>query len=92
MIIVTAVMMLMMLVVTILRKLFQIKYVEGDQKLMVTVERCDGLKKESGIFGGYHHCHDGKDNPKTLIMMTNVDCIGNGEGNFDDDIYPNFFS
>ena len=36
-------------------KTFQIKYVEGDQKLMVTVERCDGLKKESGIFGGYHH-------------------------------------
>ena len=30
----------------------QIKYVEGDQKLMVTVERCDGLKKETGMFGG----------------------------------------
>ena len=46
-------------------KTLQIKYVEGDQKLMVTVERCDGLKKESGIFGGYHHCHDGKDNNNT---------------------------
>ena len=30
----------------------QIKYVEGEQKLMVTVERCEGLKKESGVFGG----------------------------------------
>ena len=25
---------------------------EGEQKLMVTVERCEGLKKESGVFGG----------------------------------------
>ena len=30
----------------------QIKYVEAEQKLMVTVERCEGLKKESGVFGG----------------------------------------
>ena len=40
----------------------QIKYVEGDQKLMVTVERCEGLKKESGVFGGDHRCEDDNNN------------------------------
>ena len=33
----------------------QIKYVNAEQKLMVTVVRCEGLQKEKGIFGGYHN-------------------------------------
>ena len=33
----------------------QIKYATVEQKLMVTVDRCEALKKESGIFGGDHN-------------------------------------
>lgn len=30
----------------------QIKYDKDEKKLLVTVERCEHLKKESGLFGG----------------------------------------
>ena len=33
----------------------KIKYATVEQKLMVTVDRCEALKKESGIFGGDHN-------------------------------------
>ena len=36
----------------------KIKYATGEQKLMVTVDRCEALKKESGIFGGDHNGGD----------------------------------
>ena len=36
----------------------QIKYATVEQKLMVTVDRCEALKKESGIFGGNHNDED----------------------------------
>ena len=36
-------------------KTSQIKYVNAEQKLMVTVVRCEGLQKEKGFLGGYHN-------------------------------------
>ena len=36
----------------------QIKYATVEQKLMVTVDRCEALKKESGIFGGERNDDD----------------------------------
>ena len=37
---------------------WQIKYATVEQKLMVTVDRCEALKKESGIFGGERNDDD----------------------------------
>ena len=46
----------------------QIKYVNAEQKLMVTVVRCEGLHKEKGPFGGYHN-DDNYDNDDGCLMM-----------------------
>ena len=55
----------------------QIKYVNAEQKLMVTVVRCEGLQKEKGIFGGYHN-DDNYDNDD--------DENDNDDGDYDDDL------
>ena len=48
-------------------KTSQIKYVNAEQKLMVTVVRCEGLQKEKGLFGGYHN-DDNYDNDDGCLM------------------------
>ena len=52
----------------IMFKTSQIKYVNAEQKLMVTVVRCEGLQKEKGPFGGYHN-DDNYDNDDGCLMM-----------------------
>jgi len=71
------------------RLTYKIKYVEGDQKLMVTVERCEGLKKESGVFGGKVDPYvrvflmPGTHNElKTKVMKNNLNPIFNDEFSF----------
>jgi len=71
------------------RLVYKIKYVTAEQKLMVTVERVEGLKKEKGLLGGKVDPYvrlflmPGTHNElKTKVMKNNLDPTFNDEFSF----------
>jgi len=71
------------------RLVYKIKYETPEQKLMVTVERCEGLQKEKGLFGGKVDPYvrlflmPGTHNElKTKVMKNNLNPTFNDEFSF----------